>query len=161
MGVTRHPFSSSLPSWANVPIDHAAAARLRASFNALAVDGTRVASIFYAKLFERYPGVRTLFPADIRAQESKLMDTLRIVVEHTQATPELLKTISDLGARHVKYGAKPEHYPIVCDLLIESMADAAGPAWSARLASEWRQALEIVSRLMLDGAAKVESQHKP
>lgn len=157
MGVSRHPYSGSLPAWANVPIDATAVARLRVSFNAFAVDGSRLASIFYAKLFERYPGVRTLFPADIRAQEAKLMESLKAVVEHSEASPQLIQSLRDLGARHVKYGAKPEHYPIVCDLLIESMADAAGAAWSVRLAAEWRQALEIVSRVMLDGAAKVES----
>ncbi len=157
MGVSRHPYSSSLPSWANVPVDPTAVARLRASFNAFASDGSRLASIFYAKLFERYPGVRTLFPTDIRAQEGKLMESLKAVVEHAEADPKLIEALRALGARHVKYGAKPEHYPIVCDLLIESMADASGPAWSVRLAAEWRQALEIVSRVMLDGAASVET----
>ncbi|MBU6414261.1 MAG: hypothetical protein KGS45_12410 [Planctomycetes bacterium] len=157
MGVSRHPYSSSLPSWANVPIDATAVARLRASFNAFSADGSRLASIFYAKLFERYPGVRTLFPADIRAQEVKLMDSLKAVVEHAEADPKLIEALKALGVRHVKYGAKPEHYPIVCDLLIESMADAAGPAWSVRLAAEWRRALEIVSRIMLAGAASHES----
>jgi hemoglobin-like flavoprotein len=158
MGVSRHPYSGSLPAWANVPIDPTAVARLRVSFNPFAVDGPRLASIFYAKLFERYPGVRTLFPTDIRAQEMKLMESLKAVVEHADANPALIAALQALGAKHVKYGAKPEHYPIVCDLLIEAMADAAGPAWSVRLAAEWRQALEIVSRVMLDGAAKADSR---
>jgi hemoglobin-like flavoprotein len=157
MGVSRHPYSGSLPAWTNVPIDTTAVARLRASFNAFALEGPRLASIFYAKLFERYPGVRTLFPADIRAQEGKLMDSLRAVVDHAEADPKLIEALRQMGARHVKYGAKPEHYPIVCDLLIEAMADAAGPAWSVRLAAEWRQALEIVSRVMLEGASKADS----
>jgi hemoglobin-like flavoprotein len=29
----------------------------------------------------------------------------------------------------VAYGAEPEHYPVVAEVLIASMAAVAGPAW--------------------------------
>lgn len=157
MGVSRHPFSGSIPSWANVPIDRAAVARLKASYDTMAAEGTRMVAIFYAKLFERYPGVRVLFSTDIKIQEAKLMETLRVVVQHAEGGPALVQQLRELGIRHVRYGARPEHYPIVCDLLIEAMANASGKAWNEQLAAEWRQALEIVSRAMLEGAASVTS----
>ncbi len=40
------------------------------------------------------------------------------------------------GARHVGYGARPEHYPVVAEVLIESMA-----------------ALGLIAGAMLEGAA--------
>jgi hemoglobin-like flavoprotein len=153
MGISRHPLSNPPPAWAKVPIDVAAVERLRSSFVVLAADGTRVTAIFYAKLFERYPGVRTLFATDMKAQEGKLMDSLRAVVEHIEAPEAVRAGLRELGAKHVKYGAKPEHYPIVCEILVEAMAEAAGRGWSPQLASEWTQALDIVSGVMLEGAA--------
>lgn len=153
MGISRHPLAGKLPQWSNIPIDKAAAERLRGSYDALLADGSRLTTIFYAKLFERYPGVRPLFPADIRAQETKLMDSLRAVVRHVEAPEGLRDELKAMGARHVKYGARAEHYPLVCDLLLECMGDAAGNKWTPQLASEWQQALQIVSDVMLEGAA--------
>jgi hemoglobin-like flavoprotein len=118
-------------------------------------------TIFYAKLFERYPGVRPLFPADIRAQEAKLMDSLRAVVRHVESPDALREELKAMGARHVKYGAKPEHYPLVCDLLLECMGDVAGSQWTQQLASEWQQALQIVSDVMLQGASAASQTPPP
>ncbi|MCP9874701.1 globin domain-containing protein [Synechococcus sp. Cruz CV-v-12] len=156
MPLSRHPLATNVPGWAKVPIDRAAIDRLRASFDLLLADGSRLTAIFYAKLFERYPGVRALFPTDMRAQEGKLMDSLRAVVAHLEAPQGLQAELRAMGARHVKYGAKTEHYPLVRDLLIESMADAAGKGWSPELNAEWTQAISIVSDIMLEGAATVK-----
>ncbi len=153
MGISRHPLSGKLPHWSRIPVDKAAAERLRSSYDALLADGSRLTTIFYAKLFERYPGVRPLFPADIRSQEAKLMDSLRAVVQHVEAPDALRHELRAMGARHVKYGAKPEHYPLVCDLLLECMGDTDGSSWSPQLSTEWQQALQIVSDVMLEGAA--------
>lgn len=157
MGISRHPLLGNLPAWANVPVDKAVAQRLRASYELLLTDGSRVTAIFYSKLFERYPGVRALFPTDMRAQEKRLMESLRAVVQSVESPDGLQKELHAMGARHVKYGTKSEHYPLVCDLLLECMGDAAGNAWTPQLASEWAQALQIVSQLMLEGAAAVHS----
>ena len=37
--------------------------------------------------------------------------------------------LRDMGARHVAYGARPEHYPIVGAVLIASMEEVAGSQW--------------------------------
>jgi hemoglobin-like flavoprotein len=58
-----------------------------------------------------------------------------------------------MGARHVGYGARPEHYPVVGAVLIDSMADVAGDAWRPEYARAWAAAFEVVSGAMLAGAA--------
>jgi hemoglobin-like flavoprotein len=161
MGISRHPLAAKVPQWSSIRVDNAAATRLRASYALFLADGSRLAAIFYAKMFERYPGVRPLFKADIRAQEEKLMDSLRAVVQHAEAPDGLRAELQAMGARHVKYGAKPEHYPLVCGLLLECMADAAGSAWTTQLAAEWEQALQIVSDIMLEGAAQPPAGSQP
>jgi nitric oxide dioxygenase len=60
--------------------------------------------------------------------------------------------LRDLGARHVKYGAEPEHYPVVGEVLIASMAEIAGPAWRPEYERAWGKAFGIVAGAMLEGA---------
>jgi len=65
--------------------------------------------------------------------------------------------LRDLGARHVQYGAQPEHYPVVGEVLIASMAEIAGDAWTVEYELAWTEAFGIVAGAMLDGANSVES----
>src|SRR4051794_38952835 len=58
----------------------------------------------------------------------------------------------ELGARHVSYGARPEHYPIVAELLIRAMHETTGPRWSALDTTQWEKALQLVAVEMLAGA---------
>jgi hemoglobin-like flavoprotein len=53
----------------------------------------------------------------------------------------------------VAYGARPEHYPVVGEVLIASMADVAGPAWRPEYERAWAAAFDVVAGVMLEGAA--------
>lgn len=151
MPISRHPLSGPFPSLPGVRVDPAAAQRLRESLAQLAPRGTDLTRDFYDALFARYPGVRVLFPTDMKAQEAKLFDSLRMVVESLDDAPAVRAKLAELGRRHDGYGAKPDHYPIVCSLLLETLAKSLGPAWTAELAAEWAQALQLVSDAMQGG----------
>ncbi len=166
MALTRHPLSGALPALLDVPIDRAVVARLRASFEVLervATDakakgpeqeaGARFAHRFYTRLFQQWPGLRLMFPTDLAAQEQKLVDSLRMVVEHLEEPEATRARLKELGQRHAGYGAKPEHYPIVCALLVEVMASTAGKAWGPELSADWTTALRLLSDAMMEGAA--------
>lgn len=113
--------------------------------------GTELTHDFYDLLFARYPGVRVMFPTDMKAQEKKLFDSLTMVVNNLDDTAAVRQRLVELGQRHEQYGAKPEHYPLICSLLLETMAKTAGLAWTPELAAEWSQALQLVSETMLQG----------
>jgi hemoglobin-like flavoprotein len=53
----------------------------------------------------------------------------------------------------VRYGARPEHYPVVCDELVLAMGEIAGDAWGQDLERDWRNALHLVSAAMMAGAS--------
>ena len=61
-----------------------------------------------------------------------------------------------MGARHVGYGAQPEHYPVVGEVLIGAMSQVAGDAWEPRFAPAWETAFGVVAGAMLAGAADAE-----
>src|SRR5881296_3831020 len=89
---------------------------LETSFDLVAPRGDELMDEFYSRLFATAPAVRPLFPTDMKRQKAMLLGPI---------VPKL----RDLGARHVAYGARPEHYPVVGATLIASMAAIAGDHW--------------------------------
>jgi hemoglobin-like flavoprotein len=138
-----------------IPIDPQASIRLRASLDLLRARGGEVVHRFYAKLFEQFPGVRGMFPADMASQEREFIETLVAIVELIGEPDRLRPRIEELGKRHATYGARPEHYPLVCNVLIETLRETSGEAWSPQLETEWSQALLLVSESMLIGAGQL------
>jgi len=109
--------------------------------------------LFYERLFRRAPTVRPLFPADMADQRRKLVETLAFVVQHLRSPDEVLPRLRALGASHLKYGARPEHYPVVCEELVAAMGEVAGDAWDAEIERDWKNALHLVSAAMLAAAS--------
>jgi methyl-accepting chemotaxis protein len=126
---------------------------LETSFDLLAPRGEELVATFYERLFARAPEVRPLFGTDLRRQRAMLLRALVLVRKSLRELESILPQLRDLGARHVAYGARPEHYPVVAEVLVESMAAVAGPAWRARDNAAWGTALAAIAAVMLEGAA--------
>jgi len=131
-------------------------AALETSFDLVAPRGEELMDEFYARLFAAAPAVRTLFPRDMEKQKTMLLSALVLLRKSLRDLDAIVPTLRILGARHVAYGARPEHYPVVGSVLIESMAAIAGPAWTPEYQQAWGAAFEIVAGTMLEGAAEAE-----
>ncbi len=130
---------------------------LETSFDIVAPRGDELMDVFYARLFDAAPAVRPLFAGtDLRRQKAMLLSALVLVRKSLRDLDALVPTLHKLGARHVHYGARPEHYPVVATVLIASLAEIAGPAWSPDLERAWAAALNVVAGAMLEGAAAAE-----
>ncbi len=151
MAVRRHPVAiSGTPGPLTVvPLDHALIARLRASFERLRGQGSRLGEIFYTRLFAAAPGLRSMFRSDPAEQAAKLVASLDVIVRNLEAPAENAAMLAALGKRHAGYGAKPEHYTLVVDLLVEAMRETLGDDASDQTLSEWRTALGLISRQMI------------
>lgn len=154
MGVTQHPLCSDETSrrLGDVPTDEALILRLQESFARIELDGDDFSNRFYGRLFERHPSLRSMFPSDMTAQKRKLFDALRMVIETLRTPDKIRERLAELGRGHVKYGVKPEHYPLVCALILDTLAERFGRDWTAELSQDWSSALQMVSEIMLDGA---------
>lgn len=128
--------------------------RIRASFELLAPKGAEIIDTFYATLFASAPQLRGLFPQDMSKQKGHLLAAVGLVVKHADNLAALETPLMDMGERHVKYGATPEHYPVVRDTMIAALAKVAGPAWNEQLASDWTAALNAVAGAMIRGAGR-------
>src|SRR3954447_13456292 len=113
---------------------------LENSFDLIAPRGDELVEDFYARLFETAPGVRSLFSDDMRRQKAMLLSALVLVRKSLRDLDALLPTLHALGARHVAYGAKAEHYPVVGTTLIQSMAAIAGDDWTPEYDAAWSEA---------------------
>jgi nitric oxide dioxygenase len=112
----------------------------------------QAAVIFYDRLFEVAPSVRALFPDDMKEQRKKLMATLAVVVNGLTNLEAVLPAASALAKRHVDYGAKPEHYPVVGGALLWTLEKGLGDAWTPELAEAWTAAYGTLSGYMISEA---------
>jgi hemoglobin-like flavoprotein len=111
--------------------------------------------VFYARLFEAAAAVKPLFArTDLRKQKIMLLRVLGLLRRSLRDLEPIVPILHDLGARHVAYGAQPEHYPVVGAVLIASMAEVAGDAWRPEYERAWAAAFDVVAGAMLDGAAR-------
>jgi hemoglobin-like flavoprotein len=134
---------------------------LETSFDLIAPRGEELVDVFYTRLFEAAPAVEPLFAhTDLRKQKSMLLATLVLLRKSLRDLDAIAPKLRQLGARHVAYGARPEHYPVVAEVLLASMAEIAGDAWNAEIAAAWAGALELVATAMLEGADEAQSRER-
>lgn len=130
--------------------------RIRASFDLVAPRSAKLMDTFYGLLFERYPQVRPLFPADMSGQKQHLTAAVALVVKHADNLAALEPALMEMGERHVRYGAKAEYYPLVGATMLDALAKIAGPAWTDELREDWAWALNSVTAAMIKGAERAE-----
>lgn len=122
------------------------------SFSKVAPISEQAAVIFYDRLFEVAPSVRKMFPDEMAEQRKKLMATLAVVVGGLGNLESVLPAASALAKRHVSYGARPEHYPVVGGALLWTLEKGLGEAWTPDVASAWTTAYGTLSGYMISEA---------
>jgi nitric oxide dioxygenase len=122
------------------------------SFAKVAPISEVAATIFYDRLFEVAPSVKPMFPADLKEQRKKLMATLAVVVNGLSHLESVLPAASALAKRHVSYGAKAEHYPVVGGALLWTLEKGLGDGWTPEVAEAWTAAYGTLSGFMISEA---------
>ena len=122
------------------------------SFAKVAPISDQAAVLFYDRLFEVAPPVRAMFPEDLTEQRKKLMGTLAVVVGGLSNLDTVLPAACALAKRHVNYGAKPEHYPVVGAALLWTLEKGLGEAWTPEVAEAWTAAYGTLSGYMISEA---------
>jgi len=122
------------------------------SFAKVAPISEQAAVLFYDRLFEVAPAVKPMFPTDMTEQRKKLMATLAVVVNGLGNLQSILPAASALAIRHVGYGAKAEHYPVVGATLLWTLEKGLGEAWTPDVAAAWAAAYGTLSGFMISKA---------
>jgi hemoglobin-like flavoprotein len=122
------------------------------SFSKVAPIADQAAVMFYDRLFDIAPQVKAMFPEDMSEQRKKLMATLAVVVNGLSNLESILPAASALAQRHVAYGAKAEHYPVVGSALLWTLEQGLGDGWTPDIASAWAAAYGTLSGFMIEQA---------
>jgi hemoglobin-like flavoprotein len=129
---------------------------LNESYRKLAPRADELAQTFYDTLFARHPELLPLFDGvRFDDQKRKLIRALSLVVGHIERPDFLRPYLHGLGALHVAYGVRSEHYPAVADALLSALAATAGHGWSGEEAAAWSAALGLIAEAMLRGAERI------
>jgi hemoglobin-like flavoprotein len=88
----------------------------------------------------------------MKEQRKKLLGALALVIQNLKKPEVLTSALKGLGQRHVTYGVRPEHYPIVGAVLLETFADFLGERWTPSYHDAWAEAYNAVCAIMLEGA---------
>ena len=113
------------------------------------------ADLFYGKLFELDPEVRSMFKGDMKEQGRKLMAILNTAVNSLKNIESIVSAIQDMGKRHVEYGVKDEHYDTVGAALIWTLGEGLKDDFTEDTKAAWVTVYTLVATTMKDAATEV------
>mmetsp|Transcript_114890 Transcript_114890/g.321069 ORF Transcript_114890/g.321069 Transcript_114890/m.321069 type:complete len:150 (-) Transcript_114890:162-611(-) len=120
--------------------------------------------ILFRKIFDIAPSAEGLFKFgevtdDTYKQETFLthargvVSTVDIAVELLERndTDTLITALRDLGAKHVTYDVKYEHFPIVGEALLHTLEQALGDEFTPEVREAWTAVYHFITKHMTDG----------
>ena len=117
-------------------------------------EDTEMVSRLYELLFERHPDVRAMFPQDMTAQVHRFVTEIEAFAVAMPDLPAVEERASQLGARHVRYGVRPGHFPFVRDALLDVLAERLGDRFSAAHRTAWARAYNLMAEIMMESGAR-------
>ena len=128
---------------------------IQESFSKVVPIAETAAELFYGKLFDLDPSLKSLFKGDMKEQGAKLMATLRVVVNGLGDLNALVPAVQDLGRRHAGYGVKDEHYGTVGEALIWTLGQGLGDDFTDEVKEAWVAAYGVLASTMKEAAAEI------
>lgn len=127
-------------------------AALRARFAPVVAHPAPFAARFYELLFQRARAVRALFPDDLSEQQSKLGQTLCLLMASLHDRERLIPALRRLGAAHVGYGAQSAHFAVVGEVLLQTLQGISERPLEPATVAAWNEVYAWVTAQMQAGA---------
>lgn len=132
---------------------------VQTSYDVIRADPMGFATRFYERLFERDPALRPLFAGtDMTVLRRMFMEMIGRAVQNIHRLGDLALTLKELGRRHERYGARAEYFPIVGEVLVDTVAECLGDRFHPAMRAAWEEAFRQISALMQDGASAPMNQ---
>ncbi len=110
-----------------------------------------VTALFYRRLFELDPSLRSLFASDLASQRRKLGYMLTTAVKGLDRPEQLVSVLHELGRRHVGYGVTERHFETVGAALLLTLEEGLGPAFTNEVAEAWGAVFGFLADTMKEG----------
>ena len=131
-------------------------ALVRTSFAMVLPIKAAAADLFYGRLFEIAPQLRSMFPKDLKEQKAKLMAMIAAAVGGLHDLNTLVPHVKALGARHSGYGVTVAHYAIVGDALMWTLERGLGDEYTPEVRSAWAKVYGVLAGTMQAGAVEAD-----
>jgi len=128
------------------------------SFQKVVPIADKAAEIFYGKLFEKDPSLKSLFKGDMEAQGKKLMTMIATAVNGLNNLDAIVPAVQNLGKNHVGYGVTDQMYDTVGSSLIETLEAGLGDDFTDKVKGAWVEVYTLLATTMKDAAATVETE---
>ena len=122
------------------------------------IDPVTVGGLFYNRLFEIAPQLRSMFHSPVPEQSKKLMAMINYVISKLDKLEDILHEVAKLAKRHVSYGVKPEHYSVVGEALLWTLEKGLGEKWNNEIEEAWTICYQVLSSAMINASEWTE-QH--
>lgn len=123
---------------------------VQTSFKLVEEKADIAADLFYQRLFDAAPELRSLFPEDLRDQKKKLMGALKVLVNTLDNPDKLIPILEDMGRKHKGYGVVEDHYVPVADALVWTLEEGLGAAFTEELRHAWTALYSAVASIMIE-----------
>ena len=123
---------------------------VQSSFKKVVPIAGTAADLFYDRLFEIAPEVRSMFPQDLSEQKKKLMTMLGTAVSNLHKLETILPAVKDLGSRHKGYGVTAAHYAPVGAALLWTLEKGLGPDFTPEVKAAWTDTYTALAGVMTE-----------
>jgi hemoglobin-like flavoprotein len=118
------------------------------SFAQVAPIADEAAALFYSRLFDVDPSLRSLFRGDMREQGHKLMQTLGVAVGSLDHLEAVVPAVQALGRRHAGYGVTDQHFETVGTALLWTLERGLGAAFTPEVRDAWASVYGLLATVM-------------
>lgn len=122
------------------------------TFDSIAPIADDAAALFYRRLFELDPSLRTMFRGDMAEQRRKLMNMIGAAVRGLDRLEQLVPVVQDLGRKHVGYGVEDRHYDTVGAALLWTLEKGLGSAFTPEVKEAWAAVYGLLASTMQNAA---------
>jgi hemoglobin-like flavoprotein len=122
---------------------------VQGSFKKVLARKTAASEIFYDRLFTLDPNLRPLFKEDMREQRKALMSMLEMIVAGLNKFEDVVPAMEALGARHVNYKVRPEHYRTFGAALLQMLEQLLGDDFTEETRAAWVETYNVLSAAMV------------
>ena len=127
---------------------------VQSTFAAVAPIADTAAKLFYSKLFELDPELKSLFKGDMEEQGRKLMKIIGTAVNGLDKLEVIVPVVEDLGKRHVGYGVKDKDYDTVGSALIWTLQQGLDDKFTPEVEEAWVDVYTLLADTMKNAAAQ-------
>jgi NAD(P)H-flavin reductase/hemoglobin-like flavoprotein len=133
---------------------------VKESFSGVAESPAAAMEYFYARLFVRYPDIRSMFPHAMHDHMEHVFAALARIVWSIDNPDSLTAYLSQLGCAHRKFGVKERHYESFLTVLAETVRHFSGHSWTEQTQAAWKAALGHICSVM-QAAARQDAAQQP